>query len=366
MHGAARRRAGLRLPRRGGPGRRPARRDGRGSRRGRRPVGAPGRVPRLRRRPVRRLHAGDADGGRRPDRTDPEPDGGRGARRPGRRALPVHRIHLDRRCRPRDRVGRRDLRAGPGGRCRGRRAHRPHRRAGQGHRGRAVRRRPADRRRAGTCGRSARHTRMRGSASATSRRSAPATRVSSGSSPPPTCRATTGTGSTRPARTSRSSPTATSGTAARPCWRSSATRRPWPRSPTTSCRSTWTPLPPLIGIDAALDPVRAPAPRGLGRATSSSRASCGWATSTPPWQRPPRPRPGRSRRPTSSTPTSSPRRGPRAWSTGASRSSRPPRRRTWTATSWRWSSACPRTASASSRARAAAGSAASSTCRCSR
>ena len=50
------------------------------------------------------------------------------------------------------RVGRRDLRAGPGGRRRGRRAHRPHRRAGQGHRGRAVRRRPAGRRRVAPAG----------------------------------------------------------------------------------------------------------------------------------------------------------------------------------------------------------------------
>ena len=53
----------------------PARRDGRRSGRAGGPVAAPGRLPRLRRRPVRRLHAGDADGGRRPHRAQPEPDG---------------------------------------------------------------------------------------------------------------------------------------------------------------------------------------------------------------------------------------------------------------------------------------------------
>ena len=81
-------------------------------------------------------------------------------------------------------------------------------------------------------------------------------------------------------------------------------------------------------------PGRAAAPRGLARATSSSRGSCGWATSTAALAGVRRHRrPGRSRRPTSSTPTSSPRPGRPAWSTAGSRSSRRPRRRTWTATS---------------------------------
>ena len=73
VHGAARRRAGLLVPR--------ARRPGRGTARSTTVEGlaaadgtlaaAPGRVPRRRRRPVRRLHARDADGRGRPARATP-------------------------------------------------------------------------------------------------------------------------------------------------------------------------------------------------------------------------------------------------------------------------------------------------------
>ena len=64
----------------------------------------------------------------------------------------------------------------------------------------------------------------------------------------------TGTASTRRARTSRCSPTATSAIEARPWSRWSATPRPSRGSPTTSSRSPGRPLPPLLELDAAADP----------------------------------------------------------------------------------------------------------------
>ena len=74
---------------------------------------------------------------------------------------------------------------------------------------------------------------------------------------------------------------------ARRCSRWSATRRRSSRSTTTRSRSPGSPRRPLMGIDAALAPEARPPPRGLARATSSSKGSCGWATPTPPSRPPP-------------------------------------------------------------------------------
>ena len=368
VHGAARRRAGLRLPRRRGPGRRPARRDGRGS-----------RAEPTDRRALQAafLACGGAQCGActpgmlmaagRPPRADREPDDGRGPRRPRRRALPVHRLHLDPRGGPRDRAGRRRRGPGPGGRRRGRRAHRP-RRTGWP-------RSPAPSGSATTSPADGawhlRAVRSPHAPRALPRRRpradpAPAIPASSASSPPTTSRATTATGSTRPARTSRCSPRATSGTAARPCWRSSATRRPWPRSPTTSCRSSGSRCRRCSGIDAALDP----AATRLHEASPGNVLVEGLVRLGDVGRRP-----GRGRRDGDRDVRDDLRRARLHRARGRDRARgrrarrglrRPPRRRTWTATSWRWSSGCPRTACGSSRAPAAAGSAASSTCRSSR
>ncbi len=148
MHGAPRRRAGLLVPRAGGPGRRAAGHDGRGPRRCRRHArAAPGGLPRRRRGAMRRVHARDADGDGRPSRPVAVAVRARGARRPGRGPVPLHRVHEDRRggdggCgrdTPRTRSWVRVARCREGRRG----AHRPPRRSGQGHRCRGVRRRPA-------------------------------------------------------------------------------------------------------------------------------------------------------------------------------------------------------------------------------
>ena len=147
LHRAARRPAGLRLPGRDGPGRGSRGRDGRGPGRRRWHAGGTAEiVSRPWRRPMRHLHARHADGGRgtaAPDVARPSRARGRGCA--GRRALPLHRLRQDRRCRD----GGGDVGAGCGAaRRRGRRrAPAAGRRRAQGHGPRPVRRRC----RAGRC-----------------------------------------------------------------------------------------------------------------------------------------------------------------------------------------------------------------------
>ena len=63
----------------------------------RRAVAAAAGLPRARRGPVRDLHAGHADGRGRYAGAPPRPQRGAGPRRPGRRAVPLHRLPQDRR-----------------------------------------------------------------------------------------------------------------------------------------------------------------------------------------------------------------------------------------------------------------------------
>ena len=151
--------------------------------------------------------------------------------------------------------------------------HRPHGRVGQGHRGRAVRRRPAGRRRAGTCGRSARRTPTRASASATS---APLLRPPPGPRPDPRRRRRPGPQPVRDLRDRQGPAGARRGLRPVPRrGRAGARRRRGDRGLDRGRRAA-----DRVGAAAAAardrrraGPVRAAAPRGVARATCSSRAS---------------------------------------------------------------------------------------------
>ena len=241
----------------------------------------------MRRRPVRRVHAGDADGGRRPRRPLPVPDRRRGARRPRRRPVPVHRLHRDPRGGPRR--GRRDARRGRGARRgpRGRRPDRPHGRRREGHRApsasattstttgvlllRAVRS-PHD------------HARFTvGDLAPLHERHPGLVRVLAAADVP-------GDNLFGIYATGKDQPVLADGYVR---FRGEAVLA-LVGDPATilairddEVPIAWEPLPALLGHRRGARPAAPSAPRGLARQHPRRRASCGWPTPTPPWRPPP-------------------------------------------------------------------------------
>ena len=123
-------------------------------------------------------------------------------------------------------------------------------------------------------------------------------------------RAATGTGSTRPARTSRCSPTATSATAARRSLALVGDAATVAAIADDELPIAWEPLPPLLGHRRRRSTRRAPRlhEASPGNVLVEGRVRLGRRRRGAGRVRRRR-RPGRSRRPTSSTPTSSPRPG---------------------------------------------------------
>ena len=203
------------------------------------PGARPGRVRADRRGTVRDLHARHAHGRGCIARRTTSANRGRGPGRARRRPVPLHRLSQDHRRRHVDRWG--PGAGAPATRRGGRCPHRAHRRDRPGHRRQRVRRGSCPGRRAASSGGplAARPRAVHGRRP-DARCTAPI-RGSSASCSPPMSRARTATASTRRARISRPSPTATSATAARRSRRWSATRRRSPPSRTTRCRSPGNP-----------------------------------------------------------------------------------------------------------------------------
>ncbi len=360
LHRPARPSAGLRLPGGHGPGRRPHGRDRRGPGRRQRHAGGPADiVSRPWRGAVRHLHARHADGGPGASGQDGAADARRGRGCAGRRAVPLHRLRQDRRCRHGcDGIAARRRRrpAAPSVRgwrgsmaspsCHGPRAVRRRWRsrrcavdprrplalcAGPLHAGRPRAAAPAARRGADGGRRAVERLRH------LSRHQGPA---GAGRRPGALSRR----GRRRPGRRARRRAGDPRRRRADHLDAGAAGCRP-------RCRDG-SRCAPGAGRQAAQSPAggrRA----GAARRTKPSRPAPRWPRAC-------------SRPPSSSTPISSPRpAGPSAWAI-ASRSMSRPRRPTWTATRWRSSCGCGPRRCASCRRPAAAASAASSTSRSSR